>query len=78
MFNLKIHSFHSSAAPDISTPLEVDEECLRDDKAPLDVVHFSSGNPLVETCSGVVHLFRDVNEKPGTLARLPVRNPAQQ
>lgn len=38
----------------------------------LKTVHFSSGNPRMESRSGVVHLFRNVEESPESLKPLPV------
>ncbi|GBG77380.1 hypothetical protein CBR_g23711 [Chara braunii] len=35
-------------------------------------ISFSSGNPRVESCNGVVHLYRDVNAYPGTRGSLPL------
>lgn len=71
MFSLKIHSSETTSdaikvGDDVTGIMESEEE--NSDK---NFIHFSSGNPRVEISRGVVHLFRDTNEKPGSLANLP-------
>ncbi|CAI7925418.1 unnamed protein product [Closterium sp. NIES-54] len=36
-------------------------------------IPFSSGNPKVESTCGVIHLYRNTAESPGSLQNLPVR-----
>lgn len=75
MFSLKIHTVTSSGEgqeekKEIQDEMSFDTE---DSKLETELVKISLGNPRVEITRGVVHLYRDINEKPGSLARLPVK-----